>query len=104
MTQLGYDVLEAGDADAALAQLLARPDTDLLFTDVVLPGGMSGVELAEAAQARYPGLKVLLTSGYAADLARRDHGSSKGLRLVRKPFQKKDLAHMIRQALDVSIG
>lgn len=104
LTQLGYDVLEAEDGAAALAQLSATLGVDLLFTDIVLPGGMSGIELAATAQTRHPGLRVLFTSGYAPDLVRREHGSHDGLLLVRKPFRKKDIAHMVRQALDVPVG
>ena len=59
---LGYRVIEAGDAAAALAALSHHPEIAMIFTDVVMPGGMSGDELAEAALARRPDVKILFTS------------------------------------------
>jgi CheY-like chemotaxis protein len=59
----GFEVVEACDGPEALAQLDDGEPFDLLFSDVVLPGGMNGVEIAEAAQRRQPGIKVLLTTG-----------------------------------------
>src|SRR6202044_3427195 len=71
LTELGYGVLEAGDAEAAL-ELLQRPDRiDLLFTDVVLPG-RTGRMLADEALRLRPGLKVLFTTGYSRNAIMRD--------------------------------
>ena len=61
---LGYVALEATDADSALAMLGRHPEVALLFTDVVLPGGVNGAQLARLAREHYPDLKVLYTSGY----------------------------------------
>lgn len=100
LSRLGYDVLQSGTAADALDILAGSADVDLLFTDVVLPGGMSGVELADAALRRRPGLKVLYTSGYAPDrVLEKDH-VDQGALLVRKPFQTEDLARIVRCALD----
>src|SRR5690606_35622759 len=64
---LGYRTIEAANAEAALAILKRGRAVDLLFTDIVMPGRMNGIELAEAARALRPKLKVLLTSGFARD-------------------------------------
>lgn len=103
LTRLGYCVLDAGDGNAALALLAETLDIDLLFTDIVLPGGMSGIELAEAAQARYPELRVLYTSGYSPDLVLGKLQPDKEILLIRKPFRKEDLARIVRHALDAEV-
>ncbi len=100
LTRLGYDLLEAVDGTEALSLLAASRKIDLLFTDVVLPGGMNGIQLARAAQARFPALKVLCTSGYtdATTLdANPDHAE---FAFVKKPFVRDELAGMVRRALD----
>jgi CheY-like chemotaxis protein len=78
-------------------ELLERGDRfDLLFTDVVLPRGMSGIELARRARAIRPDLRVLLTSGYPEDVFD-DHGPLEvGLPLLRKPYRRADLAAALR--------
>ncbi|MGI9489401.1 MAG: response regulator, partial [Geminicoccaceae bacterium] len=96
----GYDVLEAPDGKSALRILADHAHIDLLFTDVVLPGGMSGVELAARAGADRPGLKVLYTSGYAPERILDDLGQDRDSSLVRKPFDTDDLVRSVRQALD----
>jgi CheY-like chemotaxis protein len=92
---LGYRVTSATDATAALAILGSGEIVDLLLTDVVMPGGMGGPELAEAARRLRPGLRVLLTSGYAADPSDR-HGQH----MLRKPFDRRDLIQAVRTVLD----
>src|SRR5690606_10845439 len=62
LTQLGYTVLSAASGAEALALLAANPAVDLLFTDVVMPGGMSGYELRQQVRTLYPQMPVLLTS------------------------------------------
>ena len=64
LRDLGCHPIEAGDAETAMARLAEHPAIDLLFMDVVLPNGASGIEIANRARSRYPGLKVLLSSGY----------------------------------------
>ena len=59
----GYDVIEAADAEQALTQLESRPDVDMLFTDINMPGDMDGCALARAVIARRPGMRLLITSG-----------------------------------------
>ena len=72
---------------------------DLLFTDVIIPGVMSGRQLATAALNRRPLLKVLYTSGYARDAILRNEWFDAGVLLLAKPYRRADLAKMIRAAL-----
>lgn len=96
---LGYRTVTASDGHEALAILEQNEDITLVFTDLVMPGGLSGYELAEQVRQRTPHKKILLTSGYAEDLV---HGSKLGefrIRLLRKPYKQADLAETIRQVL-----
>jgi PAS domain S-box-containing protein len=100
LRDLGYDVLEAEAADQALGLLQRHGGVDLLFTDIVMPGGMSGAELAREALHLYPKLKVLYTSGYT-DNAMLEHGLlDNGNELLTKPYQKHELAQKVRAVLD----
>jgi CheY-like chemotaxis protein len=101
LRELGYGVLEAADGRAALS-LLERPAlrVDLLFTDVVLPGGMTGAVLAEHAKVLRPGLKVLFTTGYARNAIVHHGRLDPGVELITKPFSYSDLATRVRDLLD----
>ena len=100
LTDLGYRTLEAENARMALNILAERPDIDLLFTDIVMPGGMTGTELAREAKRLYPKLKVLLTSGYTARAMSNGFHDIEGLELLNKPFRKRDLAQRLRSVLE----
>jgi CheY-like chemotaxis protein len=100
LTRLGYQALEAHDGPEAIATLEQGGRIDLLFTDVVLPKGMNGTALAQAAQKRRPGLKVLYMSGYTANAIVHHGVLDKGVHLLTKPFRKVDLARKVRQILD----
>lgn len=100
LNSLGYRVIDAPDAQSALAVLSADEKVDLLLSDVVLPGGMSGPDLARQARERYPGLRVLFMSGYAAEEANHSGLLGPDADLLNKPFQKSDLAEKMRAALD----
>ncbi|GAA3255127.1 PAS domain-containing protein [Sphingomonas yabuuchiae] len=102
LRELGYDVIEAEDGASALA-LLDAPDASriaLLFSDVVLPGGMTGADLASAARSLHPELKVLFTTGYARDVIVHGGRLDAGVALITKPFDFADLAARIRAMLD----
>lgn len=71
---------------------------DLLFTDVVMPNGMSGVDLAREVRRRRPDVKVLLTSGYSSRIA--DDGGDAEFLALGKPYSSADLAKRLREALD----
>ena len=102
LRELGYHVLEAHDGASAL-RLLERQDgaaVDMLFTDVVLPGGMTGAVLAQRARSLQPGLKVLFTSGYARDAIVHHGRLDPGVELITKPFTFTNLAARVRGVLD----
>ncbi|MEA3141022.1 MAG: hypothetical protein QOK23_3191 [Gammaproteobacteria bacterium] len=100
LQELGYQVLEAPDGPTALKVLDRHPQIDLLFTDVVLPGGMSGAQLAAQARGNRPDLKVLFTTGYARNAIVHHGRLDKGLQLITKPFSVADLAARLRDVLD----
>lgn len=95
----GYRVLEADTAARALELLEAHPEVDLLFTDIVMPGGMSGDELAREARRVRPGIKVILTSGFAEPgVAVRELAATASW--LKKPYTAMDLAVRLRDLLD----
>ena len=97
LRSLGYEVIEADNGAAAFLLLAAHPKIAMIFTDVVMPGGMNGDELAEAALAAKPDLKVLFTSGYAEPaVARQGLGVGAWLK---KPYTAAELAEKVREIL-----
>ena len=98
----GYRVLSAADGDSALEILSGRDKVDLLFTDLVMPGALTGPKLAlEAARLR-PGLKILFTSGYS-DASVEEFGiDDPALDIVIKPYRRHDLAARVKAALERS--
>jgi PAS domain S-box-containing protein len=100
LEELGYSVLEAENGPAALVVLEEHDDIDMLFTDVVMPGGMNGPALAEVAQNGRPGLKVLYASGYTRDAVFRDKMLDESTELLPKPYLKEELASKVREILD----
>jgi signal transduction histidine kinase/CHASE3 domain sensor protein/CheY-like chemotaxis protein len=99
LQSLGYKTVAAADARAALVIIDNGQPFDLLFTDVIMPGGMTGRQLADETAKRRPGIKVLYTSGYT-DNAIVHHGRlDKGVLLLTKPYRKSQLAKMVRLAL-----
>ena len=102
MTQihsLGYTTLEAANASDALRIIDDAPAVDLLFTDVIMPGGMNGRQLVDEALKRRPGLKTLYTSGYTENAIVHHGRLDSGVLLLEKPYRKSELARMIRLAL-----
>ncbi len=90
LQQLGYEVTRAASAAAALGALANGRQVDVVFSDIMMPGGMNGVELAREIRARRGGLPVLLTSGYA-EAAKRD-AEAEGVRILPKPYRLDELA------------
>ena len=96
LEDLGYSVKRAANANAALA-ILAEDEfaTDLVFSDVIMPG-MNGVELAGIIRQRFPGLPVVLTSGYSDVLAENAHH---GFELIQKPYSVESLSRILRKEI-----
>ncbi len=97
LVALGYKVITAKKGDEALQKLSTEPAISLLFTDVVMPGGMNGYELAEEVRRRSPGIKILITSGYAGKRAEK---SGTDFPMISKPYRQSDLAVRVRALLD----
>lgn len=102
LRRLGYQVAEAENADAALDLLHGGQAFDLLFTDVVMPGTMTGDQLARAARELRPGIKVLLTSGFATGAAQSGPRAEDFRNLLSKPYRIVDLAAKLREVLDTT--
>jgi signal transduction histidine kinase/DNA-binding response OmpR family regulator len=100
LRELGYRVLEAPNGKAALDLLRSNPEVDLLFTDVGLPGGMNGRQLAEAARKIKSSLKVLFTTGYARNAIVHEGRLDPGVQLLTKPFTYAALSAKVRDMLD----
>jgi PAS domain S-box-containing protein len=100
LRELGYRVVAAPDGPSALRALEANSEVRLLFTDVGLPGGLSGRQLADEARLRYPKLRVLFTTGYARNAIVHHGRLDPGVDVVMKPFTYAGLAAKIRMVLD----
>jgi len=97
---LGFSVVEAGDAVAALKILKGSQPIDLLFTDVIMPGGMTGLELGRHAQTIRSGLKVLYTSGFVeAPLQNSEQLAAAQGNMLTKPYRLKELARKVKGIL-----
>jgi PAS domain S-box-containing protein len=99
LTALGYRVIDVATGREALAELESDTAIDLLFTDMILPGGMGGSELVLEAQRLRPGIRVLLTSGYTKTKMFPTAGPKTNLPLLSKPYTKSELAERLVQVL-----
>jgi CheY-like chemotaxis protein len=99
---LGYRVIEAADGPQALRLLDDGAPVDLLFTDVVMPEGMTGRQLADAAILRRPNLKIVFTSGYTENAIVHQGKLDPGVHFLVKPYRRQDLARKLREALDAT--
>ena len=100
LTSLGYRVTAAGDGAEALALLERLPDIDLILTDVVMPGGLSGLDLAERVHVQRPKLKVMFASGYPSEVFDGEYGSVNPSQILNKPYRRHELAARLRGFLD----
>jgi len=100
LTELGYTVLRANDAQSALSVIESGVAIDLLFTDVVMPGALKSPELARLARARLPKLRVLFTSGYTENAIVHDGRLDAGVELLSKPYTREQLARKVRAVLE----
>ena len=99
LKSLGYATIAVANGPEALAQLDQGAAFDVVFTDLMMPGGMNGRELAGAITRRRPDVPVLYTSGYPEATVMHDNRLDHGVALLSKPYRKADLARMLRQVL-----
>jgi PAS domain S-box-containing protein len=99
LSELGYSVLKAKDADAALTIIESGVAIDVLFTDVVMPGKLQSSELGRKAQKRLPQIAVLFTSGYTDNTIVHGDRLDEGVDLLNKPYTREELARKLRQIL-----
>jgi CheY-like chemotaxis protein len=99
LADLGYTAIEAADGAAGLHVLQSDTRIDLLVTDVGLPGGMNGRQLADAARVMRPGLKVLFITGYAENAVLSHGHLDPGMHVLTKPFAMEVLASRIKQLI-----
>jgi CheY-like chemotaxis protein len=99
LQSLGYTTIAAADGREALSHIRSGAAFDLLFTDVIMPGGINGRELAEEVVKLRPGVGVLFTSGYTDRAIVHDGRLDQGVLLLSKPYPKSELARMVRLAL-----
>jgi PAS domain S-box-containing protein len=100
LRELGYRVIEANGSAPALEALAQNPGIDLLFTDVIMPGGVNGRQLADLAVSRQPGLRVLFTTGYTRNAIVHNGRLDPGVNLISKPHSFEQLAAKVRACLD----
>src|SRR5664280_717345 len=99
LESLGYAVVTAVDGNDALRKLRTGIHIDILFTDIVMPGGINGWELADQAKQVQPGLPVLLTSGYALETLVQQRRLQPGAMVLSKPYRRDALARRLREIL-----
>jgi CheY-like chemotaxis protein len=93
---IGYEVLTASNGKDAIEILKRTADIDLLFTDVIMPSGMSGIELARLTQKLHPAIKILLASGYPLPALKAEHGDLDEFAFINKPYRLSELAKKLR--------
>ncbi len=98
--KLGYQFVASDSGHAAVELLKADPAVDLVFSDIMMAGGMSGYDLAEWVQTNLPSVKVVLTSGYSDELAKRADKTGREIKVLRKPYATADLAAALHEALE----
>ncbi len=101
LRRLGYSVYEAANGQAAIRIWQERPaQFDLLFSDMVMPEGLTGLDLAEKLKKEKPGLKVVISSGYSAEMAANGRSAIDGITYLQKPYQLEPLSRVVRDCLD----
>jgi CheY-like chemotaxis protein len=100
LTEVGCVTLRAMDGKQALDLELSNPDLDLVITDVIMPGGMNGVELVQQIRKVIPNIKVIYSSGFSADALVKRNGTLVDGYLLPKPYQRADFESIVVQALE----
>ena len=104
LREQGYEIVEAQDGTEAVNHLKEGQPFNLLFTDVVLPGGMSGVQIAAQAKDIQPNIKVLYTTGYTESAIVHQGQLDPGVTMVNKPYRRAELLEKVRAMLDRESG
>lgn len=99
LTNLGYTVRTAMNGDLAMEELQRDSGVDLVFSDILMPGGINGIVLADRVGQEYPGIPVLLTTGYIEELVNKPRDSDKSLDILGKPYKATELSDRVRIAL-----
>jgi CheY-like chemotaxis protein len=94
LSKAGFSVRIATNADEALTLLESEHEIDVIFSDIIMPGRLSGIDLAQVAQKRHPGLKVILATGYTDR-----HVEQPGIQLIAKPYEITEVIHLIQAAV-----
>ena len=100
LASLGYRVIEAANGQEALAMWRNAARVDLLLTDMVMPEGLTGLELTDRLQAARPGLKAIVASGYSSEMVQAGAPTKPGVVYLPKPFDLRVLAAVVREILD----
>ncbi len=100
LSELGYNTIGAVSADKAIVILQTRPGIDLVMSDIVMPGSMDGIGLAEHVSEKYPEIPVLLATGYSSKTESHNQTTIGSYQVLRKPFSLRDLAIAVRKTLD----
>ncbi|RFU12928.1 PAS domain S-box protein [Rhodobacteraceae bacterium W635] len=103
LSRMGYHVVEAENGESALEILKKDDGFDLLFTDIVMPGGVNGFQVAQAAQEMHPGFRVLFTSGYARDAQPKDRNVPNDAPILLKPFRASELIKSVKDILSQEV-
>ena len=99
LSEQGYEIVEATNGKEATEHLSAGRSFDLLFTDVILPGGMNGVDVAEIAEEIQPNIKILLTTGYAETVIMQHAKLDPRVKLLKKPYRRNELLKQVGNVL-----
>jgi CheY-like chemotaxis protein len=104
LTELGYQVVEADNGAAGLEVLAGDHGVDLVFTDIVMPGGMTGIEMVAAAREARPGLKALFATGFTSAATANNNRVTGADMVISKPYRVTELAAKLREALAVEVA
>jgi len=102
LEDMGFSTVNAGSGPTAIAVLEAGTPVDLVFSDVVMAGGMSGYDVVRWVRDNRPGLRILLTSGFVTEIAKREDAAGDSPKVLRKPYSRAELAVALRDALNAS--
>jgi PAS domain S-box-containing protein len=104
LAELGYTVIRAADGAAALAAIERNDEIDLMVTDIIMPGGLNGIDLANQVRALRPGIKIIFTSGFPAEALSERSGKLEGGPLLHKPYLRAEFADMVRKSMSARPG